>query len=145
MWIHNKKFHEKKPKVKEYICKQCKKSFDNKQNKYYHQKNCKSDNTVLCNVPITKDTNITTINNNSTITNSNNNINNGTINKTIIINNYNNDNLEYISEKFKDKLFKALLDEEEYNFPLPKLIENIKFIQIIKKIIILKLKAIDLK
>jgi len=41
LWIHNKKFHKKGPKIKEYICKNCNKSFDNKQNKYYHQKNCK--------------------------------------------------------------------------------------------------------
>ena len=130
LWNHNKKFHQKKPTVKEYICKQCKKSFDNKQNKYYHQKNCSiiidnSNNNIACNLPVIKDNNITTINN----TNSNNNkiINTNSNNKTIIINNYGNDNLEYISEKFKDRLFKTLLDEEEYNIPLPKLIENIKF------------------
>jgi len=132
LWNHNKKFHDKIEKPPEYKCTYCNKSFDNRHKKCYHMKKCKSisdisNNTVLCNVPIAKDTSITTINNNNTITNSNNNINNGTINKTIIINNYNNDNLEYISEKFKDKLFKALLDEEEYNFPIPKLLENIKF------------------
>jgi hypothetical protein len=124
LWNHNKKFHQKKEQIKEYICKKCKKSFDNKQNKYYHQKNCKNiiDNNISSTI---KDTAITTINNN---TNSNNKIiNTNSNNKTIIINNYGNDNLEYISEKFKDKLFKNLLDEEEYNIPLPKLLENIKF------------------
>ena len=134
LWNHNKKFHSENgenPKIVDettliYKCKNCNKKFDKKQKKYYHMKKCKSidisNNTVLCNIPIT------TINNdNKTITTNSNNINNGTINKTIIINNYNNDNLEYISEKFKDKLFKNLLDEEEYNIPLPKLIENIKF------------------
>ena len=62
------------------------------------------------------------------ITNSNNNIiNNGTINQTITINNYTNDNLEYISEKFKDRLFDNLLSYSERLFPLPRLLENIKF------------------
>lgn len=131
LWNHNKIFHIKKPKVKEYNCKVCNKSFDNKQNKYYHQKSCK-------NTPIIKDTNIepveitnNTIINNTTInnTNSNNTNSNNTNcnNKTIIINNYKNDNLEYISDRFKDNLFKNLLDNEKYNIPLPKLIENIKF------------------
>jgi len=32
-----------------------------------------------------------------------------------------------ISDRFKDNLFKNLLDNEQYNVPLPKLIENIKF------------------
>jgi hypothetical protein len=65
------------------------------------------------------------------ITNNNiNNVNSNNINsnnKTIIINNYNSDNIEYITEQFKDKLFKHLLDDEELNIPLPKLIESIKF------------------
>jgi len=134
LWNHNKIFHIKKPKIKEYICKVCNKSFDNKQNKYYHQKSCK-------NTPIIKDTTNETINktlgetvgitnniitNNTTINNTNCN-NTNCNNKTIIINNYKNDNLEYISDRFKDNLFKNLLDNEKYNVPLPKLIENIKF------------------
>jgi hypothetical protein len=66
-----------------------------------------------------------------TITNSNNNsnntINHGTINQNIVINNYNNDNLEYISEKFKLNLFNNLLNSSDHQKPIPKLIENIKF------------------
>ena len=118
LWNHNKIFHIKKPKVKEYNCKVCNKSFDNKQNKYYHQKSCK-------NTPIIKDTNnkppATTLK--STIESSNTNCNN----KTIIINNYRNDNLEYINDTFINELFKDLLDNKKYNILLPKLIENIKF------------------
>ena len=124
LWNHNNKFHDKVEKKLEYKCKFCDKIFDNRHKKCYHQKNCKNiiDNNISSTI---KDTAITTINNN---TNSNNKIiNTNSNNKTIIINNYGNDNLEYISEKFKDKLFKNLLDEEEYNIPLPKLLENIKF------------------
>jgi hypothetical protein len=48
-------------------------------------------------------------------------------NKTIIINNYGKDNIEYISENFKDRLFKNLIFEDDHPLTLPKLIENIKF------------------
>ena len=125
LWNHNKTFHSKKPKVKEYICKVCNKSFNNKQNKYYHQKSCT--NTPIINETINKTLDETVgITNNTTINNTNSN-NTNCYNKTIIINNYRNDNLEYISDRFKDNLFKNLLDNEKYNIPLPKLIENIKF------------------
>ena len=134
LWNHNKKFHtanlENIQDIDEskliYICKYCNKKFDKKQKKWYHQQKCKdTSNNITTTIP--KEGTITNINNNinnNKLINSNNNINNGTINKTIIINNYGNDNLEYISEKFKDKLFKYLLDDEEHNLPIPKLLEN---------------------
>lgn len=126
LWNHNNKFHEKIERKPEYKCKHCSKTFDNRHKKCYHQKNCSitvdNSNNII---PVIKEP-ITTINNTNTHSLNNNKIINSN-NKTIIINNYGNDNLEYISEKFKDKLFKNLLDEEEYNIPLPKLIENIKF------------------
>jgi hypothetical protein len=126
LWNHNKKFHEKIEKPSGYTCKFCNKFFDNRFKKCYHQKNCKN-NTLLNNPteqPIV-DNHKTKIDN--TITNGNNNtINTGTINH-ITINNYNNDNLEYISEQFKEKLFNNLLKSSEHVIPLPKLIENIKF------------------
>jgi hypothetical protein len=134
LWVHNKKFHEKKEKVKEYTCEKCNKKFDNKQNKYYHQKKCIITSTQEIIEPSNNNLLVpeTTINNiNANIQNSNNNsnntINNGTINQHIIINNYNNDNLEYISEKFKLNLFNSLLNGTDHIKPIPKLIENIKF------------------
>jgi len=130
LWNHNKKFHSKISEEEnidklplKYKCKICNKKFDNKQNKYYHQKICK--NEIILEQPSEK--NITTNINNSNNKTINNNINNGTINQNITINNYNNDNLEYISEKFKEKLFNNLLDKSEHYIPLSKLIENIKF------------------
>ena len=54
-------------------------------------------------------------------THENNNIYNSQINK------YKNDNLEYISDKFKDKIFKHLIYEDDHYLPLSKLLENIKF------------------
>jgi len=126
---HNKKFHDDIVKVKQYKCKYCNKSFDSRYNKCYHQKKCTNKKEE---VSINKQ--ITTVNDSSQIinstSNSHNNINNNTINsnnKTIIINNYANDNIEYISEKFKERLFKNLLDEDEHSIPVPKLLENINF------------------
>lgn len=133
LWNHNKKFHTGNRENKiidesllKYICKFCNKKFDTKQKASYHRKKCKN-NTIL-NKPtesVVVDTTKTKIDN--TITNGNNNtINTGTINH-ITINNYNNDNLEYISEQFKEKLFNNLLKSSEHVIPLPKLLENIKF------------------
>jgi hypothetical protein len=115
LWNHNKTFHIKKPKIKEYICKVCNKSFDNKQNKYYHQKSCKNIQVI---------SNKKYINNIPTIKTLKNPVKPS---KTIIINNYKNDNLEYISDRFKDNLFNNLLNKEHYTILLPKLIDNIKF------------------
>lgn len=122
LWVHNNSFHEElnREKTKEYKCKTCDKIFDTKQKKYYHQKKC---------IPIKNENiapNAATINNNN-ITNNSGTINTGTINNNITINNYNNDNLEYISDKFIEKLFNNLLRSSEHIIPLPKLIENIKF------------------
>jgi hypothetical protein len=129
LWNHNNKFHQKQNTIKEYVCKNCKKSFNNKQNKYYHQKKCLIN---FDNNSVNSDTNsnvkeqVITINSTNTNSLNNNKIINSN-NKTIIINNYGNDNLEYISEKFKERLFKNLLDEDEHDIPIPKLLENIKF------------------
>ena len=125
-WNHNNKFHKiESTQDTIYYCKNCKKSFDNRQKKYYHQKKCsllQNKNNNLANTK--KDTSAKIINNNS-----NNNISNNQINSnnTIIINNYKNDNLEYISDKFKNNMFQHLIYEDDHHIPLPKLLENIKF------------------
>lgn len=144
LWKHNKKFHKESKSFKSplvgpsksfvspsvsnrfYMCKFCNKTYNNKNSKWSHQNKCKSNSNILqknkyIKTPQIKNNNIIKNSNVNTFNKSNCN------NKTIIINNYGNDNLEYISEKFKDKLFKNLLDNEEHNIPLPKLIENIKF------------------
>jgi hypothetical protein len=129
LWNHNKKFHTGDNNIKiidesllKYVCKFCNKKFDKKQKKCYHQKKCEAKDAIIQHIdnkiiPIET----TTITNN---TNSNINSNNKT---TIIINNYNNDNLSYISEQFKERLFNNLLKRSDHIIPLPKLIENIKF------------------
>ena len=134
LWNHTKKFHTGTDNIKiidesllKYVCKFCNKKFDKKQKKCYHQKKCEAKEAI--NKPVDNKIipieNNTTINNN-TNTNSHNNINSN--NKTtVIINNYNNDNLAYISEQFKERLFNNLLKHSEHSIPLPKLIENIKF------------------
>lgn len=121
LWNHNDRYHDKKPKIIEYKCKICDKIFDNKNNKYYHQKKCN----IVKQDQLTTNTPSAITNNN--ITNNSGTINTGTINNNITINNYNNDNLEYISDKFIEKLFNNLLRSSEHIIPLPKLIENIKF------------------
>lgn len=129
LWIHNKKFHDKKEKKQGYICNKCNKVFDDRHKKCYHQKKCNPLESINQGT-INKSNNNTTINNN----NSNGIINNGTINnnnntikQNIIINNYGNDNLEYISENFKLNLFNNLLKLSDHQKPIPRLIENIKF------------------
>ena len=52
--------------------------------------------------------------------------NNGTINN-ITINNYMNDNIDYISEAFIKRMFDHLKNKDEHHIPIPKVIENIKF------------------
>jgi hypothetical protein len=115
---HNNKYHNIMIENKKYICAKCNKEFDTKHKKYYHQKRCDEIPSI--------NNEIETINIINTSNNSNNN-NNNIINQKIIINNYGNDNIEYISEKFKDKLFQNFLCNDDYHIPIPKLIENIKF------------------
>jgi hypothetical protein len=132
LWKHNNTFHKKLKKEKEYLCIKCNKEFNNRQNKFHHQNKCniiQKNNEEVANI-INNDKEPTNIINNIGTANNmtDNNINsNNTINQNIIINNYGNDNIEYISEKFKDKLFQNFLCDEDYDIPIPKLIENIKF------------------
>lgn len=64
------------------------------------------------------------------INNINNNIikntNKGTINN-IVINNYSNDNIDYISDNFIKRMFDHLKNDKEHHIPISKVIENIKF------------------
>jgi hypothetical protein len=119
LWNHNKKFHTKiasdvglqnpngvlVPTVNN--CKFCKKSFNNRQNKYRHEKICKSkDNKIdLLEKEIIELKNMITTTNNSKIVNKNtnntNNINHGTINNnTFIINKIGEESISKL--KFKD-------------------------------------------
>jgi hypothetical protein len=52
-------------------------------------------------------------------------INNGTINFTI--NNFGKNNIDYISDKFKNNVMKHMLFEDEFTKPIPKIVENISF------------------
>lgn len=98
---HNIKYHNNQLKNIKYDCNYCEKKFNNRQNKWSHQKICKLKN-IYVNKKITKKYNI-------------------------VINDYKNDNIEYVSEKFKDNLFKQLKKKENHVRPIPYLIENIKF------------------
>ena len=97
--------------MKKLTCNFCNKLFTTRQsksrhqNQYCHQKN-KNEN----------------INNEKEIK-----IIHNEINYNIIINNFNNDNLEYISDGFRNKIFQHLKFDDEFYLPIPKLIENIKF------------------
>ncbi len=112
-WNHNKKFHSDeiiKCSDDSYKCDRCNKILASRQSKWKHMKTSK----------VIKDIEPKIINNNIT--------NNGTINNnTVIINNYNNDNISYVSDGFLKKIFSHLLSEDEHYLPIPKLIENIKF------------------
>ena len=77
-----------------YFCKYCNNEFKKRQNKWAHEKKyCKKKTEVINNTPTT---------------NIINNTNNGTINN-ITINNYANDNLEYISDAFIKKKCSTIL------------------------------------
>jgi hypothetical protein len=131
LWNHKNKYHKSEIiTIGIYKCKYCNKEFDKRHNKYYHQKNCniKINDTNKQNIVtnkqnivtnkqniVTNKQNIVTNISNTNISNNNNNNNNQTIN--IVVNNYNNDNLEYISEKFKNNLFNQLL-LNNYSEPL---------------------------
>jgi hypothetical protein len=109
-WNHNKKFHNDININQIHKCENCNKVLASRQSKWRHLKICK----------IKKENDIIITNNNIT--------NNGTINNnTLIINNYNNDNISYISDNFIKNIFTNLLCEDEHNLPISKLIENIKF------------------
>ncbi len=102
-WNHNKKFHSDeiiKCSDDSYKCDRCNKILASRQSKWRHMKTCK----------VIKDIEPKIINNN-----------------TVIINNYNNDNISYVSDGFLKKIFSHLLSEDEHYLPIPKLIENIKF------------------
>jgi hypothetical protein len=118
---------------KTYLCRMCNKIYQSKQGRWKHEKLCKiikedkikdleQKNKELENKIIKIESKINNKSNKTT----HNSINNGTINN-IIINNYKEDNLEYITEKFKDILFKHLKDKDDHVKPIPLIIENIKF------------------
>lgn len=151
LWIHNKKFHTNKSTIKSvnytiksdnstikidnnisdnkkiYNCRKCQKIYYHKQSRWSHEKKCdyvenkteieelKEEINLLKN-SINKSKNKIVNNNNGIIQNN-----------KIIINNFNEDKIDYISENFMNKLFKNLMFEDEYNIPIPRLIENIKF------------------
>ena len=140
LWNHNNQFHKDEQIIKnnEYKCKNCDIIFDTKHKKYHHQKNCNNKpETEIYNPEQEQhekqqeqhqpENNINNINN---VTTMNGNINNSIVNKpSIVINNYKNDNLDYISDAFKLRLFKNLESGKikDMEIPIPKLIENVKF------------------
>jgi hypothetical protein len=143
LWIHNKKFHitekhgnitetpeiiTEKLSINKLQCKYCTKLFKHPQNRYEHEKKvCCKKQTKSEIQELKEEINLLK----NTINKSKNKIinnNNGIIqNNKIIINNFNEDKIDYISENFMNKLFKNLMFEDEYNIPIPRLIENIKF------------------
>jgi len=142
---HNRKFHNsekvncgdnvvenvvEKP-IKKYDCSICNKSFKDRSNKHKHEIICKEkESDKLKELIELKNKDIEILKLKLELKSKTTNINNGVINNinnNNIINNFNNDNLDYISEKFMNKMFKHLLFEDEYNIPIPKIIENIKF------------------
>jgi len=140
LWNHNKKFHTKKVMssgtvdggdgtTKRYSCMHCGKLFNDSSNKCKHQKICKEkkeeDNIDIKEkleklekeIKILKDEKVKPNINNG-------NINNGTVNN-IVINNYDKDNMDYITDKFKQKILN-MIPNDQVNV-IPKLLENIKF------------------
>jgi hypothetical protein len=140
LWSHNKKFHTKKTGVggtgnggdgttKKYSCMHCAKLFNDSSNKCKHQKNCKEkkeeDNIDIKEKLEKLEKEIKILKDEKGKPNINNgNINNGTVNN-IVINNYDKDNMDYITDKFKQKIL-SMIPNDQVNV-IPKLLENIKF------------------
>jgi hypothetical protein len=104
-------------------CNYCNKKLSRIDNLKRHEKTCK-----LKKEKINKT--INNITNNTKIKNQTNNTNNGTINndnKKIIINNFGNNNIECLTDKFMKKLVKEFYFEEDFTNPIPMLIEKINF------------------
>ena len=106
--------------VKTYDCRYCNKEFSYFQNRWRHEKICKTKNHEI--IGKTNSQIIKTQNNIQ-----NNNTNNGTINNnTIILNNYGQENISYL----KDQLMKDVLTELtklNYTNAIPKLTRHIHF------------------
>jgi len=140
LWNHNKKFHNVEyskgiPTVFQngqtegtYHCSFCNKIFSTRQNRWKHEKQvCKNKKTndklvekleeLEKEIKILKDEKVKPNINNG-------NINNGTVNN-IVINNYDKDNMDYITDKFKQKILN-MIPNDQVNV-IPKLLENIKF------------------
>jgi thymidylate synthase len=111
-------------------CKKCNNIFNNRQSKWRHEKKC--DGPLLKNLSVLKNeieelkkiiktSNSVSIQNSNNISNSNNTINN------TMVNNFNNDNLSYLTPQFFKKLLKECLFEEDHINLLPKVIEEVKF------------------
>jgi hypothetical protein len=124
--------------VKEYNCRKCNKVYKYKQSRWFHEKSCSSTEII----PIkNKNTEIiqnqSNINNSQIIENQNNNTNNGTINNntTIILNNYGQENIEYL----KDELIKNTLiklskhDDDSLKNAVPRIAQFLHFNQFHKE------------
>jgi hypothetical protein len=120
--LHNNSSKNEIETVKTYDCKMCKKQFKYFQNRWRHEKICDKKIQEI----IGKNNN--NIQNTNNINNTTNNINNGTINN-IIINNFNEDNIKYISNDFMKRVLDRLAsyDDESLKGAIPHLVENIKF------------------
>ena len=111
---------------KKYKCRNCDNIYKHIQSRFKHELKCKIEKPQPLDLNTSKN-NIQNINN---ITNNTTNItNNGTINNTIIINNFNEDNTKYISTDFMKRVLDRLAsyDDESLKSAIPYLVENIKF------------------
>lgn len=135
LWNHNKKFHTigvvesgtSGGTIKKYNCIHCEKTFNDKSNKYKHQKICKNKINEIDELKkeieiLKKDKNQEKNINNGSINNGT--INNNTVNN-IIINNYDKDNIDYITDKFKH-LILNMIPKDQIN-TIPQLLKKIKF------------------
>jgi hypothetical protein len=150
LWTHNNKFHNKKSikikanplvnnsikqhntnneKANQFKCNKCNKSYKHQQSKWRHEKNCELEDKliiiqkkldqILIEKQEVKQENKKTcqeINGDHNI-----------INSVNVINNFNNDNLSYITPDFFKNLLKETLFEEDHYKVLPKVIEEVKF------------------
>ena len=126
-------------------CKYCNKQYKHCSSKSKHEKKCSKlvDKIEQMEKEISllknqiKNNNITNINTNI-ITNIDN-------SKKLIINNFHNDNINFITDEFKKTLFQHIRFDDEYANPIYKLIEEVKFNEIHKENNNVKIKSMRSK
>ncbi|MBU3733943.1 MAG: hypothetical protein FGM30_05525 [Candidatus Fonsibacter sp.] len=101
-------------------CRYCNKKLSRIDNLKRHENNCKSKNEIL------NQTTNNNINNQTNNIQNANTINNGIIdNKKIVINNFGQNNYDFLTDGFKKKMCKELIFEEDHENIIPSLVKKI--------------------
>ena len=112
--------------AKNNICDFCNKEYSSRQAKSRHLKICKvKKDQELIEIKNDLEQIKMQINNTNNGTINNGTINNGTIN--ITVNNFNEDNKNYFTDKFKERIINYFANGDMFHLPIPHVVQNLKF------------------